>query len=99
MLLKFLFNILVFVFTGTNPGSVNVLADNPDRPVNENNSPGKLTHIVTKKDSLSQTQTPFIIFKLINNNHQNPPAKNTGSLKNAGKVARTANDHKFSGKI
>jgi hypothetical protein len=99
MVLKFLFNILVFVFTGTHPGSLNVLGENPDHPVNENSSPGKLTHAATKKDSVSQTQTPFIIFKLINTNHQNPPAKNTGSLKNAGKVARTANDHKFSGKI
>lgn len=99
MIIKFLYNILLFVFAGSDNGLPGLSVDNPNAPVvNETHSPVKIAHIVAKKDSVSQTQIPIIIFNLINTNHQNAP-KNTGSLKNAGKVARTVNNHLPTGKI
>ena len=99
MILNFLFKILVYVFTGIGSGSIDITSENPDTPpASENSSPLKLHHALVKKDSVAQTQTPIAIFKLINN-LSTSPAKNTGSLKNAGKMARTANAHSLVGKI
>ena len=98
MILKFLFN-LVFFFTGINPASSKLFIEGPHPPTSvEAVAPTKLIPATIKKDSVAQTQTPIIIFKLINT-IQPASSKNTGSLKNAGKLARTANNHSITGKI
>lgn len=99
MVIKFLYKILLFVFAGSDNGLPGLSVDNPNAPVvNETHSPIKMGRIVAKKDSVSQTQIPIIIFNLINTNHQNA-SKSAGSLKHAGKVARTVNNHLPTGKI
>ena len=98
MLLKFLVELVVVVFSGLGIGSTDTYTEGPNSPVNETSSPAKITHVVTKKDSTTQTQTPIVIFKLINTG-SGSSTKNNGSLKNAGKLARTANTKGISVKI
>jgi len=97
MLLKFLLKLLVFVFANSPSESKEVYGEGPNTS-NETVIPVKYAPAVVKKDSIAQTQSPIVIFKLINTNFSTP-VKNTGSLKNAGKVARTANTHGYAGKI
>ncbi len=96
MLLKFLFNILFSTLTGTYSGLPNSVVEGSNgAKVNEDKSPTKSTLVNLSKDSVAQTTTPIVIFKLLNILQP----KSNGTLKNAGKVAKTANNHSSSGKI
>lgn len=103
MILKYLYSLLVFIYTHVENKELDIVATNPhdhNHITNETNSPpAKIIFTSSKKDSLVQTKMPIVIFNLINTGHSNQPAKNSGSLKNAGKAARTANTRLIPGKI